>query len=134
MAAREMKQDPPLPLFLLVPFLLARSLTLVSRSLLLNRTETLAKQAKFLRVRKFLACVAGGIVVPWPTFLAAVARVAVGATKNGRARGRHARGFPSCAHYFQAPATQAMAAEPPPREASGEASRDLLPIFSRLHR
>ena len=46
----------------------------------------------------------------------------VGETENGRARGRHARGdcslsprvFPSrapvfsCAHYFQAPATQAI--------------------------
>ena len=32
-----------------------------------------------------------------------------GERENGRARGRHARGEPvfSCAHYFQAPATQA---------------------------
>ena len=30
----------------------------------------------------------------------------VGERENGCARGRHARGF-SCAHYFQAPATQA---------------------------
>ena len=45
LAAREMKQDPPLPVFLLAPFF-ARSLTLVSRSLLLNRTETLATQAR----------------------------------------------------------------------------------------
>ena len=39
----------------------------------------------------------------------------VGERENGRARGRHARGVSrslahvfSCAHYFQAPATQAM--------------------------
>ena len=61
MAAREMKQEPknesggrgrevsflsspPLPALLLAPFF-ARSLTLVPRSLLLNRTETLATQA-----------------------------------------------------------------------------------------
>ena len=31
----------------------------------------------------------------------------VGARKNGRARGRHARS-PSFTHYFKAPATQAM--------------------------
>ena len=31
----------------------------------------------------------------------------VGERENGRARGRHAPAF-SCAHYFQAPATQAM--------------------------
>ena len=42
----------PLPALLLAPFL-ARSLTLVPRSLLLNRTETLATQATkcFLRLR-----------------------------------------------------------------------------------
>ena len=61
MAAREMKQEPknesggrgrdvsflsspPLPALLLAPFF-ARCLTLVPRSLLLNRTETLATQA-----------------------------------------------------------------------------------------
>ena len=61
MAAREMKQEPnnesggrgrevsflsspPLSALLLAPFF-ARSLTLVPRSLLLNRTETLATQA-----------------------------------------------------------------------------------------
>ena len=60
LAAREMKQEPknesggrgrgrgrketPLPALLLTPFF-ARSLTLVPRSLLLNRTETLASQA-----------------------------------------------------------------------------------------
>ena len=36
--------SPPLPALLLAPFF-ARSLTLVPRSLLLNRTETLATQA-----------------------------------------------------------------------------------------
>ena len=36
----------PLPALLLSPFF-ARSLTLVPRSLLLNRTETLATQARF---------------------------------------------------------------------------------------
>ena len=63
MAAQEMKQEPknesggrgrdvsflsspPLPALLLAPFF-ARSLTLVPRSLLLNRTETIATQARF---------------------------------------------------------------------------------------
>ena len=46
-----MKRNPkvlshPLPALLLAPFV-ARSLTLVPRSLLLNRTETLATQARF---------------------------------------------------------------------------------------
>ena len=50
MAAREMKQEPknestPSPLFYLITPFFARSLTLVPRSLLLNRTETLATQA-----------------------------------------------------------------------------------------
>ena len=31
----------------------------------------------------------------------------VGERENGHARGRHARPFFTCAHYFQAPATQA---------------------------
>ena len=46
LAAREMKQEPKktLPALLLGSFF-ARSLTLVPRSLLLNRTETLATQA-----------------------------------------------------------------------------------------
>ena len=48
MAAREMKQEPK---NLLAPFF-ARSLTLVPRSLLLNRTETLATQAMTLIVYK----------------------------------------------------------------------------------
>ena len=39
----------PLPVLLLAPFL-ARSFTIVPRSLLLNRTETLATQAKANRV------------------------------------------------------------------------------------
>ena len=65
MAAQEMKPEPnserrgrgrgrketflpdPLPAILLAPFF-ARSLTLVPSSLLLNRTETLATQAKTL--------------------------------------------------------------------------------------
>ena len=37
----------PLPALLLAPFF-ARSLTLVPRSLLLNRSETLATQARFM--------------------------------------------------------------------------------------
>ena len=41
--------SPPLPALLLVPFV-ARSLTLVPRSLLLNHTETLATQATHLFV------------------------------------------------------------------------------------
>ena len=41
---REMKREPNLPAILLAPFV-ARSLTLVPRSFLLNRTETLATQA-----------------------------------------------------------------------------------------
>ena len=48
LAAREMKREPkndPLPAVLLAPFF-AQSLTLVPRSLLLNRKETLATQAK----------------------------------------------------------------------------------------
>ena len=51
-----MKQEPkkPLPALLLTPFF-ARSLTLVPRSLLLNRTETLATQAK-----PSIACITGG--------------------------------------------------------------------------
>ena len=73
MAAREMKQEPKtesggrgrgrketsflphlLPALLLTPFF-ARSLTLVPRSLLLNRTETLATQAK-----PSIPCITGG--------------------------------------------------------------------------
>ena len=46
--------SPPPPRFLLAPFF-ARSLTLVPRSLLLNRTETLATQAK-----PYIACLTGG--------------------------------------------------------------------------
>ena len=49
LTAREMKREPkndPLPALLLASFF-ARSLTLVSHSLLLNRTETLATQAKW---------------------------------------------------------------------------------------
>ena len=42
---------PPLPALLLAPFF-ARSLTLVPRSLLLNRTEMLATQAKTEIVQK----------------------------------------------------------------------------------
>ena len=42
---------PPLPALSLAPFF-ARSLTLVPRSLLLNRTETLATQAKTEIVQK----------------------------------------------------------------------------------
>ena len=42
--------SPPLPALLLAPFF-ARSLTLVPRSLLLNRTETLATQAKSVQAR-----------------------------------------------------------------------------------
>ena len=38
--------SPPLPALLLAPFF-ARSLALVPRSLLLNRTETLATQARY---------------------------------------------------------------------------------------
>ena len=45
---------PPLPSLLLAPFC-ARSLTLVPRSLLLNRTETLATQRTLNRVPK-LTC------------------------------------------------------------------------------
>ena len=51
--AREIKREPtPFPALLLAPFF-ARSLTLVPRSLLLKRTETLATQATkcFLRLR-----------------------------------------------------------------------------------
>ena len=40
-----MKRELPLPALLLAPFF-ARSLTLVPHSLLLNRTETLATQAR----------------------------------------------------------------------------------------
>ena len=43
----------PLPAVLLAPFF-ARSLTLVPRSLLLNRTETLATQASFSSVESTL--------------------------------------------------------------------------------
>ena len=46
--------SPPLPALLLAPFF-ARSLTLVPRSLLLNRTETLATQAK-----PSIPCITGG--------------------------------------------------------------------------
>ena len=48
--AREMKREP-LPALLLAPFF-AQSLILVPRSLLLNRTETLATQADHLKSPK----------------------------------------------------------------------------------
>ena len=53
LAAREMKREPKKKKKL-APFF-AQSLTLVPRSWLLNRTETLATQASFLSVGWFLA-------------------------------------------------------------------------------
>ena len=51
---RTFLSSPPPPALLLAPFF-ARSLTLVPRSLLLNRRETLATQAK-----PSIACITGG--------------------------------------------------------------------------
>ena len=54
MEGKEVLSSPPLPALLLAPFF-ARSLTLVPRSLLLNRTETLATQAREFSM--FLLCI-----------------------------------------------------------------------------
>ena len=92
----------PLSALLLVPFF-ARSLTLVSRSLLLNRTETLAAQAMIVVASNdnessqvtlpgFLICVPVPVIRGLTRFLSLRGRrLVVGERENGRARGRHAR-------------------------------------------
>ena len=63
--AREMEQEPPVPALFLAPFF-AWSLTLVPRSLLRYRTETLATQASIWSIIHLLcACT----IYQWKTII-----------------------------------------------------------------